>query len=152
MCMNPLRIVDESDRAGSMHGRVIPARRNAPAALPGPPALDSSLPRVQKTASGTIVALPWSDFVDNRVLRSSPRDYYDAYVETFEYLRSHERLGLINMAAHGHFGGRPLMSAMVAKVVEHLKGQPDVWFTTHEEIARWFAGLGIERIPTQQRF
>ena len=47
-------------------------------------ALNTCLPRVQTTPSGTIVALPWSDFVDNRVLRSSPRDYYDAYTETFD--------------------------------------------------------------------
>jgi peptidoglycan/xylan/chitin deacetylase (PgdA/CDA1 family) len=36
-------------------------------------ALDISLPRKQKTASGDIVAFPWSDFVDNRVLRGAPR-------------------------------------------------------------------------------
>ena len=32
-------------------------------------ALDISLPRKQSTAGGDIVAFPWSDFVDNRVLR-----------------------------------------------------------------------------------
>jgi allantoinase len=115
-------------------------------------ALDTTLPRLHRTPSGGIVALPWSDFVDNRVLRSSPRDYYDAYVETFEYLRTQERLGLINMAAHGHFGGRPLMSAIVSKVIEHFRSQPDVWLTTHEEVAAWFTGLGVERIPVADRF
>lgn len=115
-------------------------------------ALNTSLPRLQKTASGSIVALPWSDFVDNRVLRSSPRDYYDAYAETFGYLHTQERLGLVNVAIHGHFGGRPLMSAMFAKVLKHLAGHPDVWLATHREIAAWFSGLGVERIPPDQQF
>jgi len=115
-------------------------------------ALDSSAPRLQKTASGSIIALPWSDFVDNRVLRSSPRDYLDAYVDTFEYLHSQERLGLLNVAIHGHFGGRPLMSAIFSKVLQHLSGFSDVWFATHSEVAEWFAAQGVERIPSDARF
>jgi len=115
-------------------------------------ALDTSLPRLQTTQSGSIVALPWSDFVDNRVLRASPRDYYDAYVETFDYLRAHERLGLLHIAIHGHFGGRPLMSAMFSKLLEHLSKQPDVWFARHEEVVEWFSALGVDRISAEQRF
>lgn len=115
-------------------------------------ALDSTLPYLHGTASGSIVALPWSDFVDNRVLRSSPRDYFEAYAETFDYLHSQERLGLINIAAHGHFGGRPLMSAVFARVLRHFKGHSDVWFATHAEIADWFRGLGVDRIGPAERF
>ncbi len=72
-------------------------------------ALDISLPRKENTAAGPIVALPWSDFVDNRVLRASPRDYLDVYIDTFDYLHNHEPGGLINVAIHAHFGGRPLI-------------------------------------------
>lgn len=115
-------------------------------------ALDSSLPRLHTTPSGTIVALPWSDFVDNRVLRASPRDYFDAYAELLEYLYTQERLGLINIAVHGHFGGRPLMSAVFHKVLQHLGRHSDVWFATHAEIAAWFRALGVERIEPGQRF
>lgn len=115
-------------------------------------ALNSTLPWMQSTPSGKIIALPWSDFVDNRVLRSSPRDYYDSYVDTFEYLYSQERLGLVNLAIHGHFGGRPLMSTMLHKVMRHLTGFSDVWFATHAEIAQWFSELGVERIPPAARF
>ena len=115
-------------------------------------ALDTSLPRLQKTPGGSIVALPWSDFVDNRVLRASPRDYYDAYAETFDYLRAHERLGLLHIAIHGHFGGRPLMSAMFSKLLEHLSAQSDVWFATHGDIVDWFSALGVDRIAPDQRF
>jgi peptidoglycan/xylan/chitin deacetylase (PgdA/CDA1 family) len=113
-------------------------------------ALDTSLPRLQKTPAGTIVALPWSDFVDNRVLRSSPRDYYDAYVETFDFLRAQESLGLINIAIHGHFGGRPMMAAVFSKLLQHLAAQPDVWFVRHSELAQWFAALGVENVPAER--
>ena len=81
-------------------------------------ALDISLPRKQATASGDIVAFPWSDFVDNRVLRGQPRSYYDVYADTFEYLRAHEPMGLIHVGFHSHFGGRPLMTAMFDKLLE----------------------------------
>ncbi len=115
-------------------------------------ALNTTLPRLQNTPSGTIVALPWSDFVDNRVLRASPRDFYDAYANTFEYLYTQERLGLLHIGFHGHFGGRPLMSAMFAKVLRHLSGFSDVWFARHEEIVAWFLDQGVEQIPPAQRF
>ncbi len=115
-------------------------------------ALDTTLPRLQKTASGTIVALPWSDFVDNRVLRASPCNFYDAYANTFEYLYSQERLGLLHIGIHGHFGGRPLMTAMFSKVLRHLLSFSDVWFARHEEIVDWFVEQGVEQIPPAQRF
>ena len=115
-------------------------------------ALDTSLPRRQRTSAGTIVALPWSDFVDNRVLRASPRDYYDTYVDTFDYLLAHERLGLVNIAVHGHFGGRPLVSAQFARLLERLAGLPAVWFATPARIVDWFNGLGVDEIPAGQRF
>jgi peptidoglycan/xylan/chitin deacetylase (PgdA/CDA1 family) len=115
-------------------------------------ALNTTLPRLQKTASGTIVALPWSDFVDNRVLRSSPCDFYDAYANAFEYLYSNERLGLVHIGFHGHFGGRPLMSAMLAKVLRHFASFSDVWFARHEEIVDWFVEQGVKRIAPSEQF
>ena len=115
-------------------------------------ALDTSRPRIEKTPSGSIVALPWSDFVDNRVLRASPRDYYDAYVETIDYLSAHERLGLVNIAIHGHFGGRPLMSAVFARLIDEIAKREDVWLATYGEIVEWFTALGVDEIPLAVRF
>jgi peptidoglycan/xylan/chitin deacetylase (PgdA/CDA1 family) len=115
-------------------------------------ALDSSLPRRQVTPSGSIMAFPWSDFVDNRVLRSSPRDYYDAYKETFDYLYAHEPMGLIHIGFHSHFGGRPLMSAMLLKVLEYLHGFKDVWFVRHDDLIRWMVEQKIDELPYRNRF
>jgi hypothetical protein len=38
---------------------------------------------------------------------------------------------------HTHFGGRPLMSAMLHELLLYMKGFADVWFARHDEVARW---------------
>ncbi len=98
---------------------------------------DTDLPYTIKTAKGTIVAIPHSDFTDNKVLRASPRDFYQVYKDTFDYLYRTETMGMINLTVHAHFGGRPLMSAMLTEVLQYMKGFPSVWFARHDEIARW---------------
>jgi peptidoglycan/xylan/chitin deacetylase (PgdA/CDA1 family) len=115
-------------------------------------ALDISLPRKEKTASGSIVALPWSDFVDNRVLRASPRDYLDVYVDTFDYLHDHEPGGLINIAIHSHFGGRPLIIAQFQKLLRYFASFDDVWFPSHRELVKWFLDQKLDQLSYQDRF
>ena len=84
-----------------------------------------------------MVALAHSDFTDNRTLRSSPRDFYNVYKDTFDYLYRYEAPSLINLTVHAHFGGRPLMSAMLHELLRYMRGYPDVWFARHDEVARW---------------
>ncbi len=115
-------------------------------------ALDIGLPHRQKTKGGSLYAIPWSDFVDNRVLRGKPRHYFDVYKETFDYLHAHEPMGLLHVAIHAHFGGRPLMAAMFLKVLEYLKGFQDVWVPRHRELIRWMAEEGIDELPYAGRF
>jgi peptidoglycan/xylan/chitin deacetylase (PgdA/CDA1 family) len=98
---------------------------------------DTDLPYVLETGKGKLVAIPHSDFTDNRTLRSSPRDFYNVYKDTFDYLYRHEVPSLINLTVHAHFGGRPLMSAMLHDLLKYIRGYPDVWFARHDEVARW---------------
>jgi len=98
---------------------------------------DSDLPYLLNTARGTMVAIPHSDFTDNRVLRTSPRNFFQVYKDTFDYLYRTEPNGMINLTFHAHFGGRPLMTAMIAEVLKYMKGFSRVWFPRHDEIARW---------------
>jgi peptidoglycan/xylan/chitin deacetylase (PgdA/CDA1 family) len=100
-------------------------------------ALDISLPRRQATPAGDIVAFPWSDFVDNRVLRGTPRAYLDVHRDTFAYLVEHEPMGLLHVAFHSHFGGRPLMTAMFDELLKFLAAQPGVWFPGHNRLVDW---------------
>lgn len=98
---------------------------------------DTDLPYVFETAAGSLVAIPHSDFTDNRVLRGSPRDFLNVYKDTFDFLYRHESPSLINLTVHAHFGGRPMMSAMLNELLHYLKGFPEVWFARHDEVARW---------------
>jgi allantoinase len=115
-------------------------------------AKDVSMPRKIKTESGNLIALPVSDFADNRVLRSSPLDYYDVYRETFDYLYEHEPMGMLPIAIHCHWGGRPLMAAMLQKILTHLSGHSDVWFATGSEIADWVIQRGFDDARYSERF
>ena len=46
----------------------------------------ADLPIRIHTPHGVIAGVPTTDFSDNRVMRASPRDLYDAYKGTFDYL------------------------------------------------------------------
>jgi peptidoglycan/xylan/chitin deacetylase (PgdA/CDA1 family) len=98
---------------------------------------DTDLPYPLSTEKGTLVAIPHSDFTDNRTLRSSPRVLFEVYKDTFDFLYRSEQVGMINLTFHAHFGGRPLMAAMVAEILRYLKGFPQVSFRRHDEVARW---------------
>jgi peptidoglycan/xylan/chitin deacetylase (PgdA/CDA1 family) len=115
-------------------------------------ALDASVPYQHATRNGKIVVIPWSDFVDNRALRASPRIYYDAYKDTFDYLHACEPGALINLGIHSHFGGRPLMAAMFRKILEHFRSHQDVWFVRHHELAKWMVDQQIEDTAYARRF
>lgn len=98
---------------------------------------DTDLPYTLNTPQGKLVAIAHSDFTDNRTLRSSPRDFYNVYRDTFDFLYRNEAPSLLNLTVHAHFGGRPLISAMFTKLLRYMKGFHDVWFARHDEIAHW---------------
>jgi allantoinase len=98
---------------------------------------DSDLPHAVETSGGSIVHIPASDFTDNRVLRASPLDLWDVYKETFDYLYWREPPALLALSMHCHFGGRPLISAIMEKILKYMAQYPDVWFASYGEIARW---------------
>ena len=115
-------------------------------------ALDASVPYPRKTASGSIVMIPWSEFVDNRALRASPRIFFDVYKDTFDYLRACEPGGLINIGIHSHFGGRPAMAAVFRQLLDHLRGHKDVWFAHHRDVAKWIVEQKFEDTSYPTRF
>jgi len=61
-------------------------------------------------------------------------------------------MGLLHIGFHCHFGGRPMMSAMLRKVLGYLKGFPDVWFARHSEIAQWYDTQKIDDPSYAKRF
>jgi peptidoglycan/xylan/chitin deacetylase (PgdA/CDA1 family) len=110
------------------------------------------LPFCVNTAKGMLVALPHTDFADHRVLRGNPRDWFDVYKDTFDYLYANEPTAFLNVTVHCHFGGRPLMAAQLDRILKYILGFADVWLVRHDELAEWIKANGIAEWTNQQRF
>jgi len=110
------------------------------------------LPFVVDTKKGPLVALPHSDFADHRVLRGNPRDWYDVYKDTFDYLYANEPTSFLNITLHCHFGGRPLMAAQLDRILKYIKAFPAVWLVRHDELADWVKRNNVREWNNEQRF
>ena len=97
-------------------------------------------------------AIPHSDFADHRVLRGNPRDWYDVYQDTFDYLYRNEPVSYLNITVHCHFGGRPLISAQIDRILKYIRGFPDIWIVRHDELAQWVLDNGIKEWTNGERF
>ena len=95
------------------------------------------LPHRVETEHGVIAAVPNSDFTDNRVLKSNPRDLVDVHTHTFDYLHEHEPMSMLALTLHCQFGGRPMVTSAFDAVVKHIAQSPGVWFARHSELAQW---------------
>ena len=110
------------------------------------------LPCRVRTRAGTIVAIPHSDFADNRVLRAAPDDWFRCHKDMFDFLYREEPQSLLNITMHGNFGGRPLVAAMLDKILAYIKGHPSVWVPRHDELAHWVNEHRIDEISYLDRF
>lgn len=110
------------------------------------------LPRRVHTRHGTLVHIPHSDYTDNRVLWLSPRQYYDTYRDTFDYLYANEPMSLLVLTVHCHFGGRPLMAAVFDRLLHYFSQFPGVWFARHRELAQWALNQEADEVSYAQRF
>jgi len=100
----------------------------------------------------TIIAFPHTDFADHRVLRLNPRDWFEVYKDTFDYLYANERTSFLNITVHCHFGGRPLVAAHVDKILKYIRGFADVWMPRHDEMAQWVLDNQITEWTNRDRF
>ena len=110
------------------------------------------LPIKIHTPHGVIAGVPTTDFSDNRVMRASPRDLYDAHRGTIDYLVNNEPLGLMVIVIRCQFGGRPLIAAVLQEILTYMSGLPDVWFARHDELARWALAKDVDETTYRSRF
>jgi allantoinase len=110
------------------------------------------LPFNVKTKSGSLVAVPHSDFADHRVLRANPRDWFEVYKDTFDYLYANEPTSFLNITLHCHFGGRPLMAAQFDRILKYIRGFPGVWLVRHDDLAEWVKANDITEWTNDERF
>jgi peptidoglycan/xylan/chitin deacetylase (PgdA/CDA1 family) len=112
----------------------------------------ADLPIRIQTPHGVIAGVPTSDFSDNRVMRSSPRDLYDAHIGSFNYLLKNEPMGLLVLVMHCQFGGRPLITAVMQELLTKMKKTPGVWFARHDELAQWALARNADEHTYRGRF
>ncbi len=105
----------------------------------------ADLPHRITTHAGSMIAIPNSDFTDNRVLRGSPRDYADVYKHTLDFLREHEDGSFLAIALHCQFGGRPMMIAALDEILAYFTRLPDVWIVSHETLAQHLIQSGATK-------
>jgi allantoinase len=98
---------------------------------------DIDLPEIQRVGNKSIVAIPPTDFNDNRTLKSSARHYFEVTKDTFDYLYRHEPASLLNVTVHCQWGGRPPIMAMFYELYDYFSKFPDVWYASQVEIAEW---------------
>ena len=110
------------------------------------------LPHRIHTRSGTIAAIPTSDFSDNRVMKASPRGLLEAHLGTLQYLRECEGMSLMTLVFHCQFGGRPMMSAVIRELLQTIARYDDVWFATHHELAEWAFAAKSDECSYRERF
>jgi peptidoglycan/xylan/chitin deacetylase (PgdA/CDA1 family) len=60
-------------------------------------------------------------------------DVYEVFQSEFDV--AYEEGGLFLLTMHPHMMGHRSRTAMLEKLVQHIKGRPGVWFATHEQIA-----------------
>ena len=113
---------------------------------------DLDLPCIVQTSHGPLVAIPPSEYNDNRTLRGSPRNFYDAQKDTFDYLYRHEPGSLLNITVHCHWGGRPPIMAMVSELYQYFAQFPDVWFASSADIAQWVKAQGMSSSSYRERY
>ncbi len=110
------------------------------------------LPSCVDVGGRTLVALPHSDFADHRVLRLNPRDWFEAYKDTFDYLYNNEPVSYLNVTVHCHFGGRPLVAAHIDNILKYIRGFSGVWIARHDELAQWVLDNRIGPWGNAERF
>lgn len=112
----------------------------------------ADLPHRIHTRHGVIAGVPMTDFSDNRVLRSSPRDLVDVYKDTFDYLYRKEPMSMLTLTLHCHFGGRPMIISVFDQIIRYIAQFPNVWFARHEELGRWALEAKADEHTYAQRY
>ena len=86
------------------------------------------------------------------MLRLNPRDWFESYKDTFDYLYQNEPTSFLNITMHCHFGGRPLVAAHVDRIIKYIRGFPGVWWVRHDELAHWVIDNKIAEWSNRDRF
>ena len=89
-----------------------------------------------------IVELPVEWILDDAPLMNprgnsytSPRDLLQVYVDEFD--KAHEEGTMFLLTTHPHIIGHRSRIVILEELIAHIQGRGDVWFATHEQVARY---------------
>ena len=92
----------------------------------------------------TMVALPYDLDVNDNVMimrqNATPSEYARCAKDGFDVLYEEGRTNgrMMNLGMHPHVLGRPHRIRALERVIQHMRGRPNVWFAQAGEVARWY--------------
>tara|TARA_R110002110_G_scaffold303525_1_gene517592 strand:- start:9986 stop:10903 length:918 start_codon:yes stop_codon:yes gene_type:complete len=106
--------------------------------------MNDDQPYMIDTDSGPIVSLPYSNEInDFTILTRSNHttdEFRDILIEELSVLNTEgQRSGrIMNVGLHPHVSGRAYRIRAIREFLEYAKSLDGVWWTTREELARWY--------------
>lgn len=76
---------------------------------------------------------------------SSAEDFYQHLCWTFDYLAKEDRVSLMSIGLHARISGHPGRCMAVAKFLEHINGNANVWLVSREELARYLLSATVRK-------
>ena len=106
--------------------------------------MNDDQPYLIHTESGPLVNIPYSieinDFTYFHRRAMTRRDALDMLCGQFDelYRESASTGKMMNVGIHPHISGHPHRMQFYRDLLAHMKKQPDVWWTTREQVADWY--------------
>ncbi len=106
--------------------------------------LDDQLPYYVRTASRSLVSVPYSldlnDYSAFSTMALTGREYGEMLTDQFDVLaeEANDELRVMCVPLHTYLSGAPHRSVHIGNALAHMKSQGDVWFATGAEIVQAF--------------
>ncbi len=119
--------------------------------------LNDDQPYLMQTDHGPIVSVPYTveinDFMMFMRRGNSTSEAFNVMKEQFDtlYMEGTESGRLMNLGLHPHVIGQPFRARALREFVDYAKQFPDVWWTTREELAKWYLKNHESHIPPKKR-
>ncbi len=116
--------------------------------------MNDDQPYLIDTAAGRIVSIPYSNEINDFTIITrrghTTSEYRDILIEELDVLyREGAHSGrIMNVGIHPHVSGRAYRIRALREFIEHAKSLPDVWWTTREELAKWYLDNNQGHIST----
>lgn len=119
--------------------------------------MNDDQPYLIRTPHGPIVSTPYTNEINDFTLLTrrgfTTRDFRDVLIDELKELYSEgaESGRIMNVGLHPHVSGRAYRISALRDFLRYAKKLKGVWFTTREEIARWYLANHESHIPSSGR-